>query len=235
MAEREGTEDRRQAGARPTRAAAARRHQATGQRADAPECEQRRRGRGALERVGRGGHRDLDGAEQQPDGGQHHHERPHRRRAQRAAARPGRGGLGAPAPRAGCTAKATVPATRMRPGRGEHGAGGPQRAERQRERRPRDPGELDGRRLDGVAARSDAASGSRPGSTVRRQAPSGGVARPRPAASASGAASGAPSGSMARATSSAAATPALTTRTAVWPRRSASVPSSGPPTPSAAA
>ena len=63
-------------------------------------------------------------------------------------------------------------------------------------------------------------------------APTGGALSPSTAASATSAASGAPAGSTAVATSAEPATSAPAIRTAVWPRRSTSRPSSGPPTPS---
>ena len=78
--------------------------------------------------------------------------------------------------------------------------------------------------------------GQRPGSSVRRHAPTGGVASPMPAASATS--SGERRAGRERARRRRAAprpTPALASSTAVWPRRSTSRPSSGPPTPSATA
>ena len=80
---------------------------------------------------------------------------------------------------AGCTAKASGPGEQDDAGRGQRGAGRPQRADAERERRSSDPGQL-GRPTPRRRrpTRSASASRSRPGSSARRHAPSGGVASP---------------------------------------------------------
>ena len=137
---------------------------------------------------------------------------------------------------AGCAANAAVAASRTTPPTRERRAGATRarrcraraagrRSRSARRRTPR------GRRRRGP--RRDRGGGPEAARAGRRR-PAGWPAR-SPIASATRTASGAPAGSTAIATSSAAATLALASSTEVWPRRSTSWPSSGPPTPSASA
>ena len=101
-------------------------------------------------RLGRRRDRHLDRAEQGPDRDQGDHQSAKRRRAQGAAFAPALHGLGAPGARDGLRGEGRRPHEEDQPRHGERAGRRPQDAEAQRERRPRDPGELDGRGIDRV-------------------------------------------------------------------------------------
>ena len=175
-------EHQREAGRAVGAAAQPDRQHPAQQGARAPDSEQRAGGGRAAEPVGGRGDGDLDRPEQRADRHQHDHQRAHGRRPQGAAARPRGAAVGAPRPRRRLSGEGGRADEQDRAGEHQRGSGRPEGAEPEGEWGPADPGQLRGGGLDRVGRAHRARVGKESREQVRRQAPSGGVASPIPAA-----------------------------------------------------
>ena len=138
-------------------------HQATEERAGAPDAKQRTSRRGVAERAGGRGDADLHGAEQHARGEQDDHQRADGGAAQGAAAPALPARLGTPRARSGLRGK------RGRAGEQDGASGGQGDARRDRGAEPKcqrwseDPGQLDRGRLGGVRGAGGARVGQQAG------------------------------------------------------------------------